>query len=210
VLEAGTEGAGHDVVVVGASAGGVEALRAVVTHLPAGLEAAVFVVLHLPPSGPSVLPQILERAGRLRAVHASDGERIERACIYIAPPDEHMRFADGRLALDRGAREHGHRPAIDPMFRSAAEAFGPRVTGVILSGALDDGAAGLAAVKANGGATLIQSAGDALYPAMPSAAHTAVGEPDVLGKAQELAEAIVELTRRPGGRAFDGHQTAPS
>jgi two-component system chemotaxis response regulator CheB len=199
-LEAATELNGHDVVVVGASAGGVEALRAVVHELPEDLDASVFVVLHLPPSGTSVLPRILARAGRMPAVHAADGTKFEKGCIYIAPPDQHMRFADGHVTLDRGPRENGHRPAIDPMFRSAAESFGGRVVGVILSGVLDDGAAGLFAVKRRGGATLVQSAADALYPTMPAAAIEAVGETDLVGDAKELAAAIVELTHRPPTR----------
>jgi two-component system, chemotaxis family, protein-glutamate methylesterase/glutaminase len=184
-------------VVVGASAGGVEALRAVVRELPRDLDATLFVVLHLPPSGPSVLPRILERAGLLQAAHASDGAEFQRGWIYVAPPDQHMRFADGHLALDRGPKEHGHRPAVDPMFRSAAETFGNRVIGVVLSGVLDDGAAGLVAVKSHGGATLIQSVEDAMYPTMPAAALEAVGETDVVGDAGALAAAIVELTHRP-------------
>src|SRR4051794_9679242 len=196
-MEAATQSRGHDVVVVGASAGGVEALRAVVQELPADLDASVFVVLHLPPSGTSVLPRILARARPLRAVHASDGSAFEKGCIYIAPPDQHMRFADGHVTLDRGPRENGPRPAIDPMFRSAAESFGGRVIGVILSGVLDDGAAGLYAIKIGGGATLVQSAADAMYPTMPAAAIEAVGETDVIGTARELAAAIVELTRGP-------------
>ena len=183
--------------MVGASAGGVEALRAVVKELPPDLDATVFVVLHLPPSGTSVLPRILERAGLLRAVHASDGAVFQRGCIYIAPPDQHMRFVDSTVTLDRGPREHGHRPAVDPMFRSAAAAFGGRVIGVVLSGVLDDGAEGLIAVKGAGGATLVQTAADAMYPAMPAAAVEAVGEPDVVGTAGELAAAIVELTKKP-------------
>ena len=194
---AATQLTGHDIVVVGASAGGVEALRAVVKDLPPDLDATVFVLLHLPPGGTSVLPRILERAGVLRAQHASDGTVFQRANIYIAPPDQHMRFSDGTVTLDRGPRENGHRPAVDPMFRSAAEAFGGRVVGVVLSGVLDDGSAGLFAVKEAGGATLVQTASDAMYPTMPVAALHAVGEPDVEGTASEIAAAIVQLTRKP-------------
>jgi two-component system, chemotaxis family, protein-glutamate methylesterase/glutaminase len=209
-LESATEPNGHDVVVVGASAGGVEALRAMVQGLPADLDATIFVVLHLPPSGTSVLPRILSRAGRLRAVHASDGVRFERGCIYIAPPDQHMRFADGHVTLDRGPTENGHRPAVDPMFRSAAETFGSRVVGVVLSGVLDDGAAGLVAVKSHGGATLVQSVQDAMYPTMPASALEAVGESAVVGDAGEIAEAIVALTRRPpSGPAPTGPASDP-
>src|SRR5215471_10921453 len=165
---------GHDIVVVGASAGGVEALRAMVAFLPADLDATLFVVLHLPAAGTSVLPQILERAGVLHAVHASDCEVFERAQIYVAPPDQHMKFAGVTIRLDRGPTVNGHRPAVDPMFRSAAATYGGRVTGAILSGVLDDGAAGLHAVAAAGGAALVQSPSDALYPTMPSAALEAV------------------------------------
>ena len=196
--------------MVGASAGGVEALRAVVHELPQNLAATVFVVLHLPPSGTSVLPRILRRAGTLPAVHASNGAIFERGCIYIAPPDQHMRFLDGAVTLDRGPRENGHRPAVDPMFRSAAKAFGGRVIGVVLSGVLDDGAEGLVSVKEAGGATLVQSASDAMYPTMPAAAIEAVGEPDVVGTASELAAAIVELTKQPPPGPVPAAQPDPS
>src|SRR5262245_47956998 len=165
---------GHDIVVVGASAGGVEALQSMVGHLPPDLDATLFVVLHLPPAGTSVLPQILQRAGALHAVHAADCQSFERARIYVAPPDQHMRFGGGLIRLDRGPKVNGHRPAVDPMFRSAAGVYGGRVTGVILSGVLDDGAAGLQAVAAAGGAALVQAPSDALYPTMPEAAIEAV------------------------------------
>jgi chemotaxis response regulator CheB len=125
LVAAATESQGHDIVVVGASAGGVEALRAIVTHLPADLDATVFVVLHLPPGGTSVLPRILQRAGQLRAVHASHRQRFDRSCIYIAPPDQHMRFANGHIELDRGpartaTARRSTRCSAPPPRRSAA------------------------------------------------------------------------------------------
>ena len=156
----------------------------------------VFVVLHLPPSGTSVLPRILSRAGSLRAVHASDGVRFERGCIYIAPPDQHMRFSDGHVTLDRGPTENGHRPAVDPMFRSAAETFGGRVIGVVLSGVLDDGAAGLSRSRSRRRDARPERRGRDV-PDDAAAALEAVGESDVVGNASELAAAIVALTRRP-------------
>jgi two-component system chemotaxis response regulator CheB len=195
-MEARVDANGHDIVVVGASAGGVESLRSMVAHLPSDLAASMFVVLHLPAVGTSVLPKILARAGPLPAVHASHGTPVERGCIYVAPPDCHMRLFDGEIHLDRGPKVNGHRPAVDTLFESAAEAFGGRVTGVILSGVLDDGAVGLYEVACAGGAALVQAPSDALYPAMPLAAVEAVDE-SFVGTTEELAEEIVALTRRP-------------
>src|SRR4051794_12614046 len=138
-------------IVIGASAGGVEALTQLVSDLPADLSVAVAVVLHVAPSGTSVLPAILNRAGRLSARRARDGDPIKADCVYVAPPDQHLLVQDGTLVLRHGPRENGHRPAIDPLFASAAEALGPRAIGVVLTGTLDDGSAGLAAIKLRGG-----------------------------------------------------------
>src|SRR5438105_2867674 len=138
--------AGHDVIVIGASAGGVEVLREVVRGLPAGLPATVFVVVHLPSGATSVLPELLSRAGPLLAAHARDGEPSHPGHIYVAPPDHHLTLEDGVMRVARGPRENRMRPAIDPLFRSAARVYGRRVVGVILSGALHDGVAGLMAV----------------------------------------------------------------
>ena len=184
---------GRDIVVIGASAGGVEALGSLVEKLPVDLPAAVFVVLHIPASGTSVLPAILQRRGRLPAAHAIDEEPIENGRIYVAPPDHHLLLHPGIVRVVRGPRENGYRPAIDPLFRSAAKSFGPRVTGVVLSGVLDDGTAGLAVIKDVGGRTLVQDPEEALYPMMPTSAIDFVS-PDRVLEAHGLGSAVVEFT----------------
>ena len=168
--------ASKDIIVVGGSAGGVEALKTLVSSLPSGLQAAVLVVIHIPPSSPGRLPEILQRHANVRVAWAKDEQRIECGRVYIAPPDRHLVVDDGRVRLTRAPRENHTRPAIDPLFRSAALAYGPRVIGVILSGRLDDGTAGLWAVKERGGTTVVQSPGDAAQPDMPRNAleHTEV------------------------------------
>lgn len=156
-----------DVVVVGASAGGVEALRAMTGSLPADLPAPVIVVLHIPRRAPSALPAILSRSGPLPAVPVEQGIPLRNGTIYVAPSDRHVLIADGHLHLSLGPMENGHRPAIDPLFRSAAAEFGSRAIGVVLSGTRDDGTAGLAAISRRGGDALVQEPGEALYAAMP-------------------------------------------
>lgn len=188
----------RDVVVVGASAGGVEALAGLAASLPADLPAAVFVVLHLPATGTSALPDILSRQGPLAATHAKDGEPIEHGRIYVAPPDHHLLLRTGHVHLTRGPRQNGHRPAVDALFRSAAREYATRVIGVVLSGALDDGTAGLAAVKARGGVAVVQEAKDALYPAMPNSALEHVQADHVLGVAS-MGELLARLTAEPVG-----------
>jgi two-component system chemotaxis response regulator CheB len=160
--------AGRDIIVVGASAGGVEALAQIARGLPAGLPASVFVVCHFPPGGRSVLPDILSRAGPLLAGHPADGDPFYPGQVYVAPPDRHLVLDPGnRVRLTRAARENHHRPAVDPLFRSAARHYGRRVVGVILTGALYDGTAGLIAVRAAGGVGVVQDPRDALVAAMP-------------------------------------------
>lgn len=161
---------GHDIIVIGASAGGVEALVTLTRSLHRNLQAAVFVVLHIPPQSPSLLPEILSRAGQLKAVQAADDMKIEHGHIYVAPPDHHMLVERGKVRVVHGPKENRHRPAVDPLFRSAALAYGPRVIGVILTGALDDGTAGLLAVKRRGGIAIVQDPDEALYPSMPLSA----------------------------------------
>ena len=186
----------HDIVVVGASAGGVEALAGLAASLPTGLPAAVFVVLHVPSTGTSALPDILARKGPLPASHVKGGEPIEPGRIYIAPPDHHLLLRQGHMHLSRGPRENGHRPAVDPLFRSAAREYATRVVGVILSGALDDGTAGLLAIKSRGGVAVVQDPGDAIYPGMPGNALEVV-KVDHVVPAGAMGEVLARLVTEP-------------
>jgi two-component system chemotaxis response regulator CheB len=188
---------GRDIIVVGASAGGVEALAHMARGLPAGFPASVFVVCHYPPGGRSILPDILSRAGPLPAAHARDGEPFLPGHIYVAPPDRHLELtADGRTRLTRAARENHFRPAVDPLFRSAARHYGPRVIGVVLTGSMYDGTAGLMAIRNDGGLAVAQDPQDALVAAMPQNATNIAGV-DHLVPAAGLAALLVRLVREP-------------
>ncbi len=166
-------------IVIGASAGGVTALSAIFAALPASFPAAILAVMHVG-ARKSVLPDILDKNSALPVRFAETGEAVRAGRILLAPPDRHMLVANpaGRatVELNRGPREHYTRPAIDPLFRSAAAACGPKVVGVILSGYLDDGTAGLRAIKARGGKALVQEPREAQAPSMPHSAlaHVAV------------------------------------
>jgi two-component system, chemotaxis family, protein-glutamate methylesterase/glutaminase len=186
----------HDLVVIGASAGGVEALGQLVQALPEGFPAAVLAVVHFPPHATSMLPLILSRRGRLRAVHAEDGAEIEPGTVYVAPPDRHLLVHGGRLRLTRGPRENGHRPAADALFRSAAREYGPRVVGVVLSGTLDDGTAGLSTVRRRGGVTVAQHPDDALFAGMPKTAIEA-GVVDHVLPVHDIAALLTRLAETP-------------
>jgi len=161
---------GHDIIVIGASAGGVETLMRLIGALPPDLPAAVFVVLHVTPHATSALPDILARSGPLPALHPVDGAAIRMGQVYVAPPDHHLLVEVGHVRVVRGPYENNHRPAVDPLFRTAARAYGPRVTGVVLLGMLDDGTSGLQAVKLRGGVAVVQDPADALFPGMPRSA----------------------------------------
>jgi two-component system, chemotaxis family, protein-glutamate methylesterase/glutaminase len=186
----------HDIVVIGASAGGIDALKILIGGLPPALPAALFIVQHLAPDVTSLLPQILARAGPLPAAHPQDGEPIRPGRIRVAPPDAHMTLADGRVQVRHGPKEHGLRPAIDPLFRSAARAYGPRVVGVILSGLRDDGTAGLIAVKVSGGLAIVQDPAEAAFPAMPRNALRYL-EVDYCLPLAEIAPALARLAHTP-------------
>jgi two-component system, chemotaxis family, protein-glutamate methylesterase/glutaminase len=198
----------RDVVAVGASAGGVEALRALVAGLPDDYPGAVLVVLHVPRDAPSALPRILDRSGPLPAHAAVDGEELHTGHIYLARPDHHLLVLDGRIRLIRGPAENGHRPAVDPLFRSVARAYGPRAIGVVLSGARDDGAAGLAAIAARGGTTVVQEPSDALYPWMPRAALVHVTADHVV-PAAKLGGLLAEITAAALPEGIAGGQPDP-
>ncbi|HYJ46814.1 MAG TPA: chemotaxis protein CheB [Pyrinomonadaceae bacterium] len=182
-----------DIIVVGTSAGGIEALRVLVSALPEDLTASVFVVLHTSPESPGMLAGILDRFGHLPATTANDGERIRPGRIYVAPPDRHLLIEPGLVRTTRGPKENRFRPAVDPLFRSAAQTYGPRVIGVILTGYLDDGTAGLLTIKQLGGTTIVQDPQDALVPFMPqnALAHVKV---DYCLPLAEIAPLLVRLT----------------
>jgi len=200
-VRARNEPPGRDIVVVGASAGGVEALRTLTAGLPEDFPGAVFVVLHVPPTS-SVLPAILTRAGKLPAAHARDGDPVEHGRMYIAAPDYHLLIDGDVMRLERGPRENGHRPAIDPLFRTAAMRYGNRVAGVILSGSLDDGVTGLGAIKRLGGTVIAQDPDDALYPTMARSAVDA-GLADHVAPVAAIPDLLVQLatTQVAGKRA---------
>jgi two-component system chemotaxis response regulator CheB len=165
--------ANYQVVAVGASAGGFQALVELAKGLPGDFPVAVLVTIHLHPGASNVLPDLIDRAGSLRAAYAREGDEIAPGCIYIAPPDAHLLVERKRAIVRRGPRENGSRPAIDPMFRSVAATYGSHAIGVILSGALNDGSSGLQAIKTCGGLAVVQDPGDAAYAEMPTSALAA-------------------------------------
>src|SRR5215211_5622395 len=183
-----------DIIVVGASAGGIEALRVLAGGLPADLPALLFIVLHTSPESPAMLPGILGRSGSLPALSPKDGDRIRPGTIYVAPPDRHLLIEPNLMRVTRGPKENRFRPAIDPLFRSAAQTYGPRVVGVILTGYLDDGTAGLWTVKKLGGMAIVQEPAEALVPFMPLNALRHV-QIDYRLRLKEIAPLLVRLTK---------------
>ncbi|MDP1913747.1 chemotaxis protein CheB [Brevundimonas sp.] len=187
-------------LVIGASAGGVDALRSMVAGLRRDLAAPVLIVLHIG-AHRSELPALLSAAGPLPAKHADDNERMQVGQIYIAPPDRHMIVAGPGLRLTRGPRENWARPAINPLFRSAAEHYGRSAIGVILTGRLNDGTAGLYEIRCHGGVTVVQDPDDAAWPDMPRSAVTH-GAPDYCPPLAEIAALLNRLVAESqGGKA---------
>lgn len=186
------------IIAIGASAGGVSALCALVAGLPEAFPAPILIVLHIG-AQPSELPRLLTTAGPLPASHAEDGHPIQPGHIHVAPPDQHMIVADGRLRLSRGPKVNCARPAIDPLFRSVAENFGPAAVGVILTGNLNDGTLGLFEIARRGGIAIAQDANDAAYPEMPRSAaqHVAL---DHRPRLADMPHLLVELAAGRNGR----------
>jgi two-component system chemotaxis response regulator CheB len=184
------------VLAVGTSAGGVEALVRLVGALPADFPAPVLVVLHVPSFSASNLPAILDRAGPLKAEHARDHDPLVVGRIYVAPPDFHLLATAEDVRVVRGPHENNHRPAIDPLFRSVALAFGPAAIALVLTGTLDDGAAGVVAVSERGGTVVVQDPDEALYPGMPEHA-IAADHPAHIATLAEIPGILDRLAREP-------------
>jgi two-component system chemotaxis response regulator CheB len=179
------------VIVIGASAGSLDTLRAIAQGLPADFSGTAFIVAHVGQSR-SILPDLLRRAGKLTTSHPQEREPIRNRHIYVAPPDRHMLIGDGDVCLSRGPREHFTRPAIDPLFRSAAQSCGARVIGVVLSGGGSDGAVGLAAIHDAGGLTVVEDPSDAAFPDMPQTAAS-LREPHFVARTVEIPALLVRL-----------------
>jgi len=204
----------RNVIVIGTSAGGVEALCELNKHLPENLDASVFVVMHI--GAETMLPEILSRCGNLPAVAAEHEKRYKHGCIYCAPAQQHLSIKDGVTVLSRGPRENGHRPAVDVLFRSAARAHRSKVVGVVLSGGRDDGSAGLFAIKARGGVAIVQDPNEATAPNMPRNALN-LTEVDFCLPLRQIADVLVQLTNGKatnitespnGGTIMDDQATA--
>jgi two-component system chemotaxis response regulator CheB len=186
-----TKMSAQDIIVVGGSAGALEPLTQVVSRLPGSFQGHVFVALHTSPQSGGALPQILQRSTTLPVSFAIDGEKIAQGRIYVAPPDHHLILEDSMMSVARGPRENGFRPAIDPLFRSAAKEHKARVVGVVLSGAMDDGTFGLMAVKEAGGAAIVQHPYEAFIPSMPLSAIQNV-EVDHIVRAEEIPQLLMK------------------
>lgn len=212
---------GHDIVVIGASAGGLDPVMRLIGSLERGLPLSIFVAFHMPADWTSELPHLLSDGGAYPAAWAKDGERIERGRIRIAPADRHLILRENHVLVRHGPRENFWRPSIDVLFRSAALAHGPRAVGIVLSGSLDDGSAGLTAIAQCNGVALVQDPLEAAVPEMPDSALRQVPHAEAL-KVTDLAQRLRELAHtapkptvlpseelRTEVRIAEGHPSAP-
>jgi len=190
-----TENGKKDIIVIGASAGGFEAIQEIIGNLPADLQAAIFIVWHMSPNVRGLLPEVLNKKNTLKAAHAVDNEPIQHGRVYVAPPDHHLMIQKEFVRITKGPKENRFRPAVDPLFRSAAYYCGGRTTGIVLSGALDDGTAGLWTIKQCGGTAIVQDPSDAEVPSMPENALKAV-EADHVLPVSEIAPLLVNLVNQ--------------
>lgn len=191
----------RDIVVIGGSAGSGPALKQILGGLPADVRASFFIATHVPANS-DYLADALSNASALPVTAATNGQPIEQGCVYVAVPDRHLLIVDGTMRLGEGPRENMARPAIDPLFRSAALSYGPRAVGVILSGMLNDGAAGLSAIKECGGTAIVQHPLDAVSDQMPLAALETV-DADEVASAGDLARLLTEVVGRDAGPLVD-------
>jgi two-component system chemotaxis response regulator CheB len=188
------------IVALGTSAGGIEALRAVLSALPGDFPAPLCIVMHTAAESPGMLPAILDRSTPLEVRSPADGDPLQAGRVYVAPPDRHLLVEPGHVRVTAGPRENRFRPAIDPLFRSVAQVFGPAAVGVLLTGNLDDGTSGLDVIKRLGGVAVVQDPADALFPEMPKSAieHIAV---DHVVTVAEMGPLLIDLIARAGAGA---------
>jgi two-component system, chemotaxis family, protein-glutamate methylesterase/glutaminase len=186
----------HDIIVVGASAGGVDALKKLIQGLPEDFPASIFIVQHLSPHRESTLPDILQRVSKLPVSSPAPKEKIQPGHIYIAPPDKHLIIENSHMNLIHGPKENHSRPSVDVLFRSAALEYGPRVIGIVLSGSLGDGTSGLHAIKSAGGIAIVQDPEDAIYPSMPLSAVQQVSV-DASLPLEKIPEELTKLIQQP-------------
>jgi two-component system chemotaxis response regulator CheB len=191
--------ANRDILAIGTSAGGVDALLFLAARLQRNLPASIFVTIHLPRDSKSSLDEVLTRAGPLPAAFATDGDVLKKSHIYIAPPDRHLIIDGDRISLGEGPRENNARPAIDPMLRSAAVCCGFRTVGVVLTGTLGDGASGLWAIRQSGGITVVQDPNDAAFSEMPMTALNRAN-PDHVARLEEMPALLTSLAHEPAGQ----------
>jgi two-component system chemotaxis response regulator CheB len=199
----------RDVIVIGGSAGALQALKQVLRALPAGLPGALFVVIHTSPDSPGILPRLLAKDSALPVAYGTDAKPIRPGHVYVAPPNHHLLVKPGHMLVTRGPRENRFRPAVDPLFRTAAIAYGSRVVGVILSGAQDDGVSGLAHVKRHGGVAIAQDPDDAETPSMPENAIRQVSVDHVL-RAGDIGAVLAGLVGRGRQEAIMTTDKAPA